>query len=169
MLIEAGSSGPASVVYHGAMPGPVPKRSNQRRRKNKPDIPIVTAPGASEVPIPEPEEDWHPIAASWYKALIRSGQSAFYEPSDWAAAVIIAESMSRDLKPQFLGISEVTGEVVRGTVPINGTRLSGYLKAWTALLVTEGDRRRARVELERPKPDDGEGTISWIDEHRRSG
>lgn len=133
-------------------------------------MPIVHAPGAAEVPVPEADPDWHPLAAKWYESLERSGQSYWYEPSDWAAAQIVAESMSRDLKPQFLGISEVTGEVVRGTVPINGTRLSGYLKAWTALLVTEGDRRRARIELERPQAGDDDGDkIAWLDDHRKSG
>lgn len=151
------------------MPGPVPKRSSQRRRRNKPEVPIDRAFGAAEVPVPEPDPDWHPMATRWYESLERSGQSQWYEPSDWAAAQIIAESMSRDLKPQFLGISEMTGEVVRGTVPINGTRLSGYLKAWTALLVTEGDRRRARIELERPgQNEDDENKISWIADHRKS-
>jgi len=77
------------------------------------------------------------------------GQQAFYEPSDWAWAWIVAESISRDLKPQVVGIVEETGEVVRAIIPMKGASLAAYLKAMTALLATEGDRRRANMELER--------------------
>lgn len=131
--------------------GPVPKREAQRRRQNEPEAPIDRAPGAAEVEVPKPNPKWHPIAKRWFESLARSGQSAFYEPSDWATAELIAESMSRDLKPQVVGIKEETGEPVMATIPLKGASLAAYLKAFSVLLVTEGDRRRARLELERPK------------------
>lgn len=114
-------------------PGPPPKRSEERRRRNKvaqPDRVIV----AGEVLVPDPDPDWHPIAADWYSSLAQSGQSEFYEPSDWAAARMVAEAMSRNLG--------------------QGLRFSGQLfsQVWSAmgdLLTTEGARRRFRVEVER--------------------
>jgi hypothetical protein len=130
--------------------GPVPKRESQRRRQNEPEVPVEKADGAAEVPLPRPNPKWHPIAKRWFESLARSGQSAFYEPSDWATAELIAESMSRDLKPQVVGIKEETGEPVMATIPLKGASLAAYLKAFSVLLVTEGDRRRARLELERP-------------------
>lgn len=80
-------------------------------------------------------------------SLEDSGQSRFYEPSDWALAYLIAESISREMKPQPL-FNPLTGEKV-GEVerPPKGSSLAGWLKAMTSLLVTEGDRRRLQIEL----------------------
>lgn len=152
--------------------GPIPKREKQRRRRNKPDGTVDKGVGAAEVPIPPAKSTWHPAAKRWYESLERSGQSYWYEPSDWATAYVIAESMSRDLKPVVIGFNEKTGKVHKESMPINGARLSSYLKAMSVLLVTEGDRRRARIELERPAPGDGgeegPGNVSWLDQARRS-
>jgi hypothetical protein len=149
--------------------GPVPKRSSQRHgHRAKADSEAVDrAPGAENVDVPAADGGWHHIARQWYESLAMSGQATFYEPSDWATAYLIAESISRDLKPQFVGISETTGEPIIETIPMKGASLAAYLKAMTALLVTEGDRRRARLELERARvvleeaPD-----VSWIDDAR---
>lgn len=101
--------------------------------------------------IPDPE--WHPVAVRWYESLSASGQSEFYEPSDWATAYLIAESISRDLRPQVVGTTP-GGEILRSTIPMKGASLSAYLKAMTDLLVTEGARRRVSVELQKgPKVD----------------
>lgn len=133
--------------------GPVPKRSDQRRRTNAPDQPIDSLPGAAHAPSPEADENWHPVAKAWFDALGTSGQSQLYQPSDWATAVLIAESMSRDLSPQAIGITE-QGEVVRDVIPLKGASLSAYLRAMAVLMVTEGDRRRLHLELERTKASD---------------
>ena len=58
------------------------------------------------------------------------------------------ESISRDLEEQVVGITE-SGDVVRAHIPMKGASLSAYLKAFTALMLTEGDRRKARLEIER--------------------
>ncbi len=88
--------------------GPVPKRSDQRRRTNEPVRPIDHVESGSTSPSgPPADETWHPVAFAWYESLAKSGQSTFYEPSDWATAFLIAESMSRDLNPQFVGFTEI--------------------------------------------------------------
>lgn len=151
--------------------GPVPKRANERRRRNKSSQPTDSVEITGEVEIPEPDEDWHPIARRWFEALASSGQSSFYEPSDWATAALIAESMSRDLNPQVVGVTE-TGEVVKDVIPLKGASLSAYLKAMTALLITEGDRRRARMEIERNAEEPELTPVMSLDEKRervRSG
>lgn len=135
------------------MPGPIPKRSDQRRRVNKPEIPIITAStGEGLAPMPEPDADWHPIARRWYEALGRSGQRCFYEPSDWAQACLVAEAMSRMLKADRMSAQMFAA--------IDG--------ASTRLMVTEGDRRRLRVELERRKvvDEDEEAAVASMDEWR---
>jgi hypothetical protein len=118
--------------------GPIPERSEARRRRNKDDGPeLVQAPPGppAELPaLPEPDELWHPIASDWYLSLRESGQSQFYEPSDWAMARYAAELMSRLLSSD--------------RAP-NGQLVAALDSVMARLLTTEGDRRRARIELER--------------------
>lgn len=128
--------------------GRVPKRSDQRRRTNSPEPEKVELPPA-DVTVPEPDGKWHEVAVAWYSSLKDSGQSKFYEASDWATAYLIAENISRELKPQVVSVVEETGEPVWASVPMKGATLGAYLKAMSTLLVTEGDRRRAGVELRR--------------------
>ena len=114
--------------------GPVPKRSSQRRRTNKPDVPIIAAPASVVTPdAPEPDGSWHSLACEWFSALGKSGQAQFFEPSDWAQAKVWAHLLSVELfkdKPSAMMIA-----------------------AWASgageLLTTEGARRRMRIELER--------------------
>lgn len=151
--------------------GPHPKREDQRRRHTKQEDQPDRPPAAAEVEIPEPDESWHVVATLFYRSLAESGQSIYYEPSDWAMAYMLAESMSRDMNPQAIGISERTGEAVIETVPMKGASLSAYLKGMTALLVSEADRRRASIELQRtPAADPKEAeaaTIASLDEYRK--
>lgn len=136
--------------------GPIPKRSEERRRRNQDDGPeLIQAPsgGPEDLPdLPEPDALWHPIAADWYLSLRESGQSAFYEPSDWAMSRYAAHVMSQVL------LSE------RGP---NGQLVAALNSVMSSLLTTEGDRRRARMELERKKPDGPKlASVSPLDSYR---
>ena len=134
------------------MPGPPPNRSDQRRRTNKPEgVQVTKAPGAELVVPPGADPAWHPVASRWFQSLRSSGQSAFYEDSDWATAYLIAESMSRELH---------TGE------PPTGAAMSAWLKAMGSLMVTEGDRRRARLELERPSAEEVPADVDDLADYR---
>lgn len=150
--------------------GPTPKRSDQRRRHTKKEDQPDRPSAARSVEIPEPDEGWHEVAKLFYRSLAESGQSIYYEPSDWAMAYVMAESMSRDMNPQVVGISERTGEAVIETVPLKGASLSAYLKGMTALLVSEVDRRRNSIELQRTPPANPENaeaaTIARLDDFR---
>lgn len=122
--------------------GPIPKRSEERRRRNKGDgVELAQAPSGPppDLPhLPEPDGNWHDIATDWYLSLRESGQAAFYQPSDWAVARYAAELMSR-----VLDCSD------RGP---NGQLVAALNSVMSSLLTTEGDRRRARIELERKQP-----------------
>lgn len=143
-------------------PGPIPKKDAERRRRNKtPDsgggvssIPatVVNVDDllVGEVEVPEADEKWHPIARQMYESVIRSGQVIWMEPSDWSALYLMCESISRDLNPQVVGITE-EGDVVRDVIPLKGASLNAYLKGMASLMMLEGDRRRLRIELERQK------------------
>lgn len=143
--------------------GPVPKRSTQRRRVNKPAAGEPTvAPAAVEVERPEADLEWHPVAVRWFTSLAQSGQSRFYEPSDWATAYLLAESISRELSPHQVALA---GQVYTLLEAPRGAALAAWLKGMTALLATEGDRRRAAIELQRGEGEEADG-VSWLDDVR---
>jgi hypothetical protein len=146
--------------------GPVGKPSAQRRRRNKDEMPADKVKVLGAVPVPPGDRKWHALALRWYESLADSGQSRFYEPSDWATAAIIAESMSRELKPQTV-IGE-DGKQHRVTRPLRGASVSAWLKAMTVLLATEGDRRRMRLELARAQAagEEGGASVSELDQYR---
>lgn len=138
--------------------GPIPKRSEERRRRNKDDGPeLVQAPSTppAELPdLPEPDPNWHEIATDWYLSLRESGQAVFYQPSDWAVARYAAELMSRGLSSDR---------------PPNGQYVAALNSVMTSLLTTEGDRRRARIELERKKPaQQAPASVTAIADYRAS-
>lgn len=137
--------------------GPIPKRSEERRRRNTTDSEgapnetekVVVADGPAE-PLPITEH-WHDYAKEFYQACIDSAQSRFYEPSDWAALKMACEVQSRLLKPAPMKMTNAEGdEYIEWVVqPIKGADLSALNKVWSSLMVTEGDRRRLRLEIER--------------------
>lgn len=128
----------------GRTTGPVPKRSEERRRRNKPEGPelakVSADDGGAAFEAPEPLNHWHPLAREWYESLSESGQHVFYQPSDWQTARYLAEAMSRNLDNERFS-AQLFASVMAGM---------------TELLTTEGARRRARVELERRKAGDAE-------------
>jgi hypothetical protein len=149
--------------------GPIGKRDAERRRVNdvgtvhvevdEAEIDEIYAEGAwayeigiDEDGVPLPDDDWHRIARMWYCSLKRSVQSRYYQSSDWAVAYLLAESLSRDLKPRPLivdgeAVVDDDGNPRYVTTSINGSSMNAYLKGMTSLLVTEGDRLRVRLEI----------------------
>jgi hypothetical protein len=137
--------------------GPIGKRSEERmghRSKEEKDS-VTKAPSGAPVDLPDlPDADplWHPIAADWYLSLRESGQAAFYQPSDWAVARYAADLMSKVLMSE------------RGP---NGQLVAALNSVMSSLLTTEGDRRRARMELERKKPTpQGGAKVTALDDYR---
>jgi len=139
--------------------GPIGKRSEERmghRSKDEKES-VTKAPSGAPVDLPdlpEPDELWHPIARDWYLSLRESGQAAFYQPSDWAMARYAAELMSRGLSSDR---------------PPNGQFVSALDSVMARLLTTEGDRRRARIELERkPVQQQAPAGVTAIADYRAS-
>ena len=91
--------------------------------------------------VPSPSPYWHPIAKMMFSAAKQSGMVDFYQQSDWAYLYSLMDDLSRLKKEADNG-----GR-------INGQIFTGIYNALSALGFTEGDRRRMRIELE--KPDDG--------------
>jgi hypothetical protein len=148
--------------------GPPPKRSDQRRRSN---LPVAgeprKAPAGEPFEVPEGDEDWHPIALRWFNSLKTSGQSAFYVESDWLTAFAVAESMSREFKPQVVVVGHGKDATVEmHELPPKAASLTAWLKGAASLLATEGDRRRAGLELERDWVEEGAADVSHFADAR---
>lgn len=130
------------------MPGPVPKRSTQRRRRNKPEgVQTVRATGGASITWPAAPAAWPEMVVDLYESLQVSGQSTFYEQSDVALARVVL-----DLLADQLNASKVNGQLV-----------VGLLSQLDSLLVSEGARRRARIELERAAGPDPEEDAAVAD------
>jgi len=81
------------------------------------------------IPIPTADPAWHPIVQSWFRSLKLSGQSEFYEASDWATAVLAAKTYDVFLRTY------------------NASILSHFVRLSERLGVTIVDRARSRIEL----------------------
>lgn len=129
--------------------GPIPAREQElarpRERKGA-DIAPVTRGVLMPVKIPTADKDWHPIAKRFWKSLKTSGQSAYYQDSDWAFAYSLCDDLSMYKKPQ---VARDGTEYYKRSPEM----LKAILSAMASLMVTEGDRRRVRLELH--EPDDG--------------
>ena len=133
------------------MPGPLPKRSTERTRRNKPEnegsVPLSKG---ERVPyrVPPVDKDWHPRAKQWYRSMSRSGMRDYYEASDYEYARILCDALTEYYK--------------RPTAMMLATILTGM----TSLGVTEGERRRMRIELEDPKEAETSASLVAIDTYR---
>lgn len=143
--------------------GPIGKRDAERRRRNDvgttnleydeneldeyyPNGEWAKEIGIDEDGVPLPDDNWHRVARMWYCSLKRSAQSLYYQDSDWAVAFMLAETLSRELKPKFVGWNEEEAKAEYAVSPISGTSLSSILKGMASILATEGDRLRVRLE-----------------------
>lgn len=131
--------------------GPAPKRSDQRRRSNKPAAgePAKVADTSATV-IPAADPAWHLVAKIVWESLASSGQNKYYTSTDWSAAYVLCESISREFSPQ--PVVDKDGNVTMVSYPPKGASLTAWRAVMAGLLMTEGDRRRAALELQRPQP-----------------
>jgi hypothetical protein len=114
--------------------GPVPKRSDQRVRRNKPEVAIDKVAAIGAVVAPELGfADPHPLTLDLYRSLADSAQSRFYEPSDYQMARAVLHFLDLEFKK-----SRPSAQMVQ-TV----------FSQLTDLLISEGARRRVRLEVER--------------------
>ena len=120
--------------------GPVGKRSDQKVRRNKTGedgletdtIPMI---GTVEAPKLDLGLRPHPLVQSLWDSLPESGQTRYWEPSDWQYARVAMYALDELLTKSPKGISAM-----------KLTAVDGMLKS---LLLTEGERRRVKIEVER--------------------
>lgn len=138
--------------------GPVGKRlADLQGHRSKSELSSVslTVVGASAVHQPEAPDYWCAAALRLWESMGVSGQSRFYEPSDWAYAWFLMDL--------------VTDYVEGGRQ--NGQLLGVILSGLTSLLLTEGDRRRVGVELSRAvdDSDSDRAAVSWAKRAKKLG
>jgi hypothetical protein len=88
--------------------------------------------GNQDIPIPSPDPKWKPEARSWFNSLKLSGQSDFYEASDWATAVAAAQAYDVFLRTY------------------NASIFGHFVHLSERLGCTISDRKRSRIELAEP-------------------
>lgn len=114
--------------------GPIPKRSTERVRRNQDEGPISKITTIGPVDIPELGiPNVHPMVRDLYESMKTSGQAKYYEPSDWQYARMtfhFVNKLLKQSKPSAMLLSSVN-------------------QMLTSLLLTEGDRRRVRIEVDR--------------------
>lgn len=139
------------------MSGPIPKRSEDlaRGKRYEPEGSIQTTKGIARGGKAYPAKGtWHPMAKQWYNSLKKSGIADYFELSDWATAVVVAEELSNYLK---------TDPMRR-----NGQMLTTLLTTMTSLGATEGERRRMRIELEAPKLQEVPASVTAINNYKKT-
>lgn len=133
------------------MPGPMPKRSSERTRRNVENDAGITlkkgeARGVTEWP--EPAVEWHDAVKRMYRSFSESGMAGFFEQTDVEMCWIACEG----LQAWYVG----------------GKRSANQFEFVTGLLsklgATEGERRRMRIELEQQEQTqtEEEATIASI-------
>lgn len=132
--------------------GPVGKRIGDRlghvTKAEKAAVSQVDVSGA--VKVPPASQTWHPIARDWYRSLKDSGQSRYFEPSDWQAARLVAHEMTRMLSMPMT----------------DGPTLGKLWAAMGDLLTTEASRRRVKIEINRKPLSAVPAPVAQIDDFR---
>lgn len=119
--------------------GPIPGRSDdgsghrttQMRRAR--GMAHIEAPILAEDVKPlAPDPDWCNAARQIWDSVRDSAFTRWYEPSDWAVLWFVCEEIN-----EYVGAGRPS------------MKLASIMSALTSLLLTEGDRRRAGVEIQR--------------------
>ncbi|QJD50209.1 terminase small subunit [Mycobacterium phage Iwokeuplikedis] len=138
--------------------GPIGKRDEERVRRNTPDSPTETIAVIGPVEIPEMGDlshqgETHPLITEMYDSIKKSAAVKYYEPTDWQFARLALYTLNQELiAAQHQG------------KPIGAMKLTAINQMLSALLLTEGDRRRVRLEIERnPGPDTGGKVLDVTD------
>jgi len=120
------------------MPGPVPNREDdlsRPRSRRSPDN-KVTRGVLKPVVKPAARPEWEPFVREFYDSIGESGEADFYQNSDWHYARIVCDQLHAHYQSGMR----------------SGQMFQSIMAAMTSLLVTEGERRRVKIELTEPKP-----------------
>lgn len=127
------------------MPGPVPKRSDQRRRRNAPAFGLDKVGGAA-VAVPELDvEGLHPLVEDWYSSLAAGAEAPYYTPALWQRARIVAVMLSK---------------VLESGRP-SSQMYAALQNDFKSLLVDAGELRRLGIEVQAGEVAADANVIDW--------
>lgn len=133
--------------------GPIGKRDEERVRRNIPENPTDTVRVIGAVDIPDLGDvsyngETHPLITEMYESIKQSAAVKYFEPTDWQFARLTLFTLNQELIA-----SKHYGK------PVGAMKLTAINQMLSALLLTEGDRRRARLEIERAPSDAQTGKV----------
>ncbi|WP_458452870.1 phage terminase small subunit [Mycobacteroides abscessus] len=140
----------------------MPKREDQRVRRNEQEIPTEKVVALGKVPVPDLGlENPHPFVVEFYESIRQSAQSNYYEPSDWQFARLTMYALNEELNAVYQ-----SGDNKGKKKPLGVMKLQVLNQMMSTLLLTEGDRRRVRMEIERnPGPTAEGGKVLTMADH----
>ncbi|WP_457062779.1 phage terminase small subunit [Mycobacteroides abscessus] len=140
----------------------MPKREDQRVRRNEQEIPTEKVVALGRVPVPDLGlENPHPFVVEFYESIRQSAQSNYYEPSDWQFARLTMYALNEELNAVYQ-----SGDNKGKKKPLGVMKLQVLNQMMSTLLLTEGDRRRVRMEIERnPGPTAEGGKVLTMADH----
>ncbi|SIJ96044.1 Uncharacterised protein [Mycobacteroides abscessus subsp. abscessus] len=117
-----------------------------------------------KVPVPDLGlENPHPFVVEFYESIRQSAQSNYYEPSDWQFARLTMYALNEELNAVYQ-----SGDNKGKKKPLGVMKLQVLNQMMSTLLLTEGDRRRVRMEIERnPGPTAEGGKVLTMADHFR--
>lgn len=132
---------------------PIPRReetlARPRSRKGG-NRASVTHGQMRPVTVPAPDPNWHPAATQLFEAAGRSGQQDWYQDSDWAVLWSLCEDLSH-----YKLASRRSGQLA---ATIYG--------AMASLGLTEGDRRKMHIELQRMVEHEDDASVVAIADYK---
>lgn len=131
--------------------GPIPKRDAERRRRNKPERPTDTLVAVGRVKPPPCPRGLGSEGRRYYRAALASPMVDYWQTTDYQRLRLLAIAWDR-----LLSSSRISAHL-----------LATIFQGETALGLTEGDRRRMRIEIER-SPDVAPADVTEMDEYRRA-
>jgi hypothetical protein len=138
------------------MPGPMRNRSDdlsrERDAKRGDRMPISKGTLRPVTDVPGPDPDWHPIAQELYLSAAESGQSDFYQKSDWMLWFSLCEDLS-----YYKTMGKRSGQM-----------LQTIYSTMTELLVSEGARRKVSIELHEPEPEEDDAAVLALADYRQA-
>ncbi|QCG76861.1 hypothetical protein SEA_XIANYUE_5 [Mycobacterium phage XianYue] len=133
--------------------GPIGKRDEERVRRNAPENPTETIQVIGTVKPPELGDvshlgETHPLIIEMYESITQSAAVKYYEPTDWQFARLTLYTLNQELIA-----AQHNGK------PVGAMKLTAINQMLSSLLLTEGDRRRVRLEIERNPGDPTTGKV----------
>jgi hypothetical protein len=104
----------------------------------------------------QPDPTWSDFTLSIWNSASSSGMSDFYQDTDYAELFFICQELDRYSKPR---VNTTTGELYYKQSP---EMVKALLTGLSNLGFTEGDRRRIRVELDAPEPEQRSASVTAL-------